>query len=364
MVKYRKISQLERSESLALDILIMGECLDYGERLAKALVMDYGHLFNIVVTDAVKSHTADLVDKGGDILLIDSSLYHNQLPVNGFLMVVLLCEERNLVLPSIDDRQMRSIYKYQHCSAIVQQIFGYFSEVEPSYNICITMAPKHKIIGVYSPTGGSGTSTVAFALAQQYTNFGYRALYLSLESVPATHCFVERTSHGGIGLLYRRLWQGRTLVHLLPSLMQRDTRTGVYYFNDSNNLLDHGSQDIAIVKNLFAEIGNSGLCDYIILDLGSVYNHLTLDLFAVTDYSVFVLQDSAMCHHKWQSLKQTALLGEEMLMRSRIVRNRTSEKAVEWLGITVMGSIPYLQNQSAKALIQNICALNCLEILR
>ena len=74
MVKYRKILQLERSESLALDILIMGECLDYGERLAKALVMDYGHLFNIVVTDAVKRHTADLVDKGGDILLIDSSL--------------------------------------------------------------------------------------------------------------------------------------------------------------------------------------------------------------------------------------------------------------------------------------------------
>ena len=154
--------------------------VDYAERLARALVFDYGHLLNVEIYAEVTA-IAKLSLHKGDLLLINASLYQNQLVSNGFPLTILLCDQCNMVLSQELKGQIRCVYKYQHVSKIIQQVFLFYSEVEPNYNVQLSLAAHQQVIAVYSPAGGSGNSTVAVAMAQQYTNLGYRVLYLSLE---------------------------------------------------------------------------------------------------------------------------------------------------------------------------------------
>jgi cellulose biosynthesis protein BcsQ len=127
-----------------------------------------------------------------------------------------------LELPRID--------KYQQGHLIVERIISYYTSLCGKEQVGVNNNSTTEIICVYSPIGGSGKTTISFALANMLSMQGYRTLFLSLEEFPSYTKLLDNIYNSSLSdLLYHIKKRSPNLIMKLEGIKKNDNITGMSY---------------------------------------------------------------------------------------------------------------------------------------
>lgn len=198
-----------------------------------------------------------------DVFLVDQSFDINPklLPKRcGFAYFV-----DSVDIETINDRP--AICRFQKADLIYRQILSIYSENAVNVSGIKLGDDSSKIIIFSSPCGGVGTSTLAAACAQHYSEKGKKTLYLNLEKYGSSDLFFSGEGQFDMSDIIFALKSKKANLSLkLESCVKQDSR-GVYFYSQPKIALDMLELTTEDILRLVSEINLSGVYDYIILDI-------------------------------------------------------------------------------------------------
>ena len=122
------------------------------------------------------------------------------------------------------------------------------------------------VVALFSQQGGSGKTTIAYALAMAAVRQGKQAMYLNLEPVPYTGQLYSHDFHKSMDDLLFALKDGRELAPIMLDTLERD-EMGVLILppmHSTGDLLSLTQEDVRQILQVLIE--NVGI-DYLLIDL-------------------------------------------------------------------------------------------------
>ncbi|MDD4503921.1 MAG: hypothetical protein PHS15_03725, partial [Clostridiaceae bacterium] len=120
------------------------------------------------------------------------------------------------------------ISKYSTGEKLLGEVVHLYSEFNPFEMRLPTCSKKAELIGVYSPGGGTGKTTIAAALSMQCTELGIQSFYLNLESIQSTGVFFNSNSKRNLSYIFYYLKEkSRNLSFKMDGI--KNTEDGVQY---------------------------------------------------------------------------------------------------------------------------------------
>lgn len=176
------------------------------------------------------------------------------------------------------------INKYQTGEKLINNILYLYSKAN-SEEIHISNRRKDtRIVGVYSPAGGSGKTTIAASLAIQCADRGMTVFYLNLEHIQSTNTYFDFCNEQSLSYaLYYVKEKNKNLGFKLNSLKSTDPCTGVHYFCPPQNVLELDEISIDEYETLINELKSSGNYDAIFIDMSSSFDNKTVSMFKLCD---------------------------------------------------------------------------------
>lgn len=228
--------------------------------------------------------------KDMDILLLDEIFAQRINHIHKPGMVVILSEQQGI------EGQSHQIYKYQKADAIGKQLMEILDQ---GSNKTITLTKRKgqgKIIGVYSPEGAAGKSTVAFHLAQQYALNARKVLYLSFESFSSLSIFKEKEGAYGATYLLHLLKNKASNAQLKLNAMKCvDGDTQIHFLPRESNVLEYKDLKREDVEQLLEFLRTQSGYDAVIADFDSALNDTLLGAMKKSDALLNVISgDPAM----------------------------------------------------------------------
>ena len=161
----------------------------YAERLAVG-ISQYSE-FEISTFFSVDKFEEILFRKKYDVVLFSDNLDIN-LDTNGTAKVVYIpLNEENGVTREIYSG-LKGIYKYQCVGNIYREILGRISLIRSA----IKSGAQAFLVGVFSPAGGVGTTTIASMMALKFARRGKRVLYQNMECFSSQNVFFPHEEGG------------------------------------------------------------------------------------------------------------------------------------------------------------------------
>jgi cellulose biosynthesis protein BcsQ len=218
------------------------------------------------------------------------------------LVIALTCEikdEKN----DENARSKKELYKYQCGERIVAALLELFA-AEAAAEYAFTPQPrKTKTIGVFSPVGGAGKTTLAVGASMQTAWEGKSCFYLNLEnmtSVPLYFFGEQRENLSGI-LYYLKNNRKNLSIHLEKAKCI-DPLTKIAYYQPPDNVIDF-KEDIATeLRLLLRELSGSGQYDRIFVDLSTEVNRNNLAVLQACDRIILVAEPKMTSLVKLQQL--------------------------------------------------------------
>jgi cellulose biosynthesis protein BcsQ len=123
-----------------------------------------------------------LFDEVHPIVLINRSMLDtDKLPLSQVQCLILLTD----FMPKATESNYPEIYKYQPLDQLFSKVMSIYQE-QTGMIMHLDKRSRHtKVISVYSASGGSGKSTISLNLAKQYSSYGQKVIYISLETLCA-----------------------------------------------------------------------------------------------------------------------------------------------------------------------------------
>lgn len=222
-----------------------------------------------------------------DIMLIDYSMYSDELSLKNVNLPVILFDEDNIQSGSLL-KKYKSVKKYQRSSTIYKEVLGFYSEIISNMNPLGASLNNHSIIICFtSPIGGSGKTTAALAAANSIANRGRSVMYLNFEPIASYGAVMNLRGGKGMGELFAALESKANFPMKLESLTQK-TPQGVTYFERFENLFDIYEITREDIEKLLRAAAESGTAEYIIIDSGSELNPLNRAIMDMADKIVLL----------------------------------------------------------------------------
>lgn len=162
---------------------------------------------------------------------------------------------------------------YQSGRAIIADIKSALA-LQKGYSTT-TNEMTHSIVAVYSQQGGSGKTTIGYALALAAAQKGKQALYFNLEPAPYTEQLYVHEFKGAMDELLFALKDRRELAPIVLDTMERN-ESGVLImppFHTVGDLLSLTQNDLKEILRVFTE---SAGVDYLFMDLPCGFQPLNL----------------------------------------------------------------------------------------
>ncbi len=197
-----------------------------------------------------------------DILVINENLYSYEFEKHNIGNTFILTEKESQVCT--ENLSLHSIYKYTSVKKIYSEIMN--KRVTKSIANLDNRA-ESKVFMVYSPSGGSGKTTVAMGIAAALTNGSKKVLYInteSLQSIPFNRTNVFCKS----GLEKLMLSRDENILSYLDESIVNETFDYLLPFRQALSSLNI---KIPEYKFLIDKIKTSGKYDYIIVDTSSEF---------------------------------------------------------------------------------------------
>jgi len=266
---------------MRIKLLIATADSDYAEHLSNVLAEKYAEVFEVSVCTTI--------ERFGDVLAVntfDAALlapdFASASPAAPIRFPLILTDESLFD----DTGDLVKIRKYQRVSSLTGQILELCAEI--SGGIGGLGAKKARVSAVWSPSGGSGKTTVALAYAAKLASKGKAALYLNLENFSSTSVYFADNGRS-ISKAFEKLESNVNLI--FRSIRQQDSGTGIFYFCGPENYDDINiltADDIELLLNACAAD-----IDELIIDLPSVCDERIQKIMAAAG-AVFLVCDPTL----------------------------------------------------------------------
>lgn len=329
----------------------------YMERLAAVMAGRYPHALSLVLC---RDGTEIPSGSQRDILIVEECGREPLSLRGGYALTVVLCKDRKTSIRQDASASVLFLFKFQHTDRICEHIFTAYSEVVRDFQTPVGITSDTRLLAVYGPSGGAGTTAVAVAAAMHCVISGYRALYLNLEPVQSTHLYFPFKGEKSLSDLLKDLSMQQQV--FLPAYLLRDRESGVYYFSDLRSLRDIGVMDSEDVTALLQSIAVSGLLDYVIADLGTALNGPAAEIIRKSDMLIAVKGAATDTDVKWKRFMQFAGHDEELKSKLVTVFNRCRPEPAD-SEYPVVGVISEFRDTAPQALAGRIASSSMLELM-
>ena len=329
----------------------------YLERLGEVL-QGYKELTVSIFTKAGALEQA-LQSRRFDIVLFDPDISEQRLLLSARLAICLYRDDaRNNSLYS----DCRKVLKYQRISRIYKEVIKAYAD-EAGDGADFDHACRSEVIAVYSPVGGSGKTTVAFALAGRFAALGREALLLNLEQLDSSACLHPHTEDG-ITALVEAVEEHKNYELKLKGILKKG-QNGISYVEGFERIVDYNTVTKEEISEVLDKIRRCGICDVLVVDMGSHMDGIGLAVFDLADSIVIVEKPGEFPVQKMELFARQALAAEYAPKMYRI-RNFMENHAhySDALDIQDIGSIRNYGRQSVKNMLHAISANEMLVVDR
>ncbi len=215
-----------------------------------------------------------------DVLLIDMGLFSKKLLKHNIKNIFILTEESQKIA---GESNIHSIYKYSSVKEIYNEIV-YRSE--DNLNIHKTKQRESKIIVSYSPSGGTGKTSLALGLAAVLNDNYYKTLYIDAERLQTFHFRLKNREVLPSSIGYEIQENNENLYAGLKHYIRKEQFEYLPPFCAAISTLDIDF-DFFLKFAEAAKISNE--YDYIVIDTDKVLDNDKFALMKMAD-KVFLLQ--------------------------------------------------------------------------
>jgi len=239
-----------------------------------------------------------------DILLINKRIYDSRMNTAKAKLVLLLSEnnpagtQSNTVSDSFE-----TVYMYQHMDKLVSEIIRLFSD-KSLRNVSFSGHGNTRIIGVLSPSGGTGSSSIAAGCSILCAGKGIKSFYLNMEAIPSTDLFFSGDcSQTFSNVIYYLKGKCGNLQLRLEGAKCVDSGSGVHYFKPPENIRELSELTDREAATLVSELKKSAYYGYIFIDLSAELNTVNSAILQLADAILLVIAPDPRTMMKLTKLK-------------------------------------------------------------
>lgn len=330
-----------------INLVIADEDSDYVGSLVDYLMFYHARKFSVTSFTEEAQLKEYLEDRASqpEILLVGGTFYEklgDLLQARHSLIIFLTSEKIKSEKKETGQVKGRSINKYQYGDKIVTEILQIFAE-ETSLSYAFPPAcQKTKIMGVYSPIGGVGKTTLAIGASIQSAWEGKSCFYLNLENMASTSLYFTGEQEENISsILYFLKNNRRNLSLHLEKAKCVDPVYKIAYYHPPDSILDFNEDLTEELSILLKELRATSQYERIFVDMSSEINRNNLAVLRACDELILVAEQKMSAVTKIKGMfKELRLLGSRegwdisdkfhlVLNKERAVGN-LSEEAINY----------------------------------
>ena len=176
------------------------------------------------------------------------------------------------------------VNKYQKADKLVNSILMIYAEKTGRMEAVLTGDKQTKIIGLYSPVGGCGKTTMALALSAYLASIGKRVFYLNYEIINSTSEFLNTAPSGSLSdVLLALKTKGANVGLRVLANKYCESASNICFINPPESALEVNELTIPEQIKLIRELDMLGEFDAVIVDFDSGFNLHKLDLLDSCD---------------------------------------------------------------------------------
>ena len=178
-----------------------------------------------------------------------------------------------------------SVNKYQKAEKLVHSIQMIYAEQTGHVEVVTGGDKQTKAIGVFSPVGGCGKTTMALALSMYLASHGKRVFYLNYEIINSTTEFLNTAPGGSLSdVLLAMKTKGANIGLRIVSNKYFDAGMNISFINPPESALEVNELTTPEQIKLIKELENIGDFDAIIIDFDSGFSEAKLELLDACDF--------------------------------------------------------------------------------
>lgn len=219
------------------------------------------------------------VDEKVDILLISPELYSEQIPADKVRALILLTSGKRAETTGQD-----VINKYQHAEKIVSDITGIFAEKYEGQIHVAGGSKTTRVVGVYSPSGGTGKTCIALAASIQCAQNGLSTFYLNLEDLNSSTWFLKEDGEKSLSkALYYIKENNKNLTLKIEGTRCIEPLYNIHYFSPLESALEMEEILPDELETLIRQLRIMGQYDLIFLDMTNSFSSKNLKVLNSCD---------------------------------------------------------------------------------
>ena len=259
-----------------------------------------------------------------DILLTDRSMLCAEAGQADIAVKILLTADGS------GSEGYESIRKYQKAENILKDALVKYAEAT-GHAESLRGNRRTKAVAFYSPSGGSGKTTLAVGTAAACAAAGLRTFYLNMEKIDSSGRIFERTPGTMSEVFLALKTKGADAGVKVLSARGKDARTGIHYISPADSVLEYTELTGADMVKLTDSILGLNEYDALILDLSSEFSQEKAEILRNCDL-IFVplVQDDFSIYRMEILLREDSLHGEysSLIKRMRLVLNKADASGV------------------------------------
>ncbi|MDR1558171.1 MAG: hypothetical protein LBS84_00485 [Clostridiales bacterium] len=298
------------------NILITDNDASYLENFERFLRNNHSDKFIINTaanSDGVRAF-ADNYDRKVDILLITPDAYTDRIKNCASVIMIL----SNGVIP-IQLEKYPVIKKYQSGDAIVHAISRAYAEAVPDEFDISQINAECEIIGVFSPIGGSGKTTIASLLASRLAAKD-KVLYFSLEQFQYTEQLLSGSSRYNMSDFLYFVHKGDSeLLANLNRMLITDVNLNVNFLNSPLCFVDLNKIEPAKWAAFLKALVLFGIFNKVVIDMPSHLDEQILEVLSACNKVIAPVLDDRVSVLKMNRLAHDlAQIDDEILLKKFI----------------------------------------------
>lgn len=191
-----------------------------------------------------------------------------------------------------------AVNKYQKAEKIINALLMIYAEKTGRMEAVTTGDKQTKVIGVYSPVGGCGKTTLALALSMHIANRGKRVFYLNYEIINSTTELFYTAPQGSMSDVFLSVQtKGANVGLSIVANKYSDKMTKINFINPPESALEMNELTISEQIRLMRELDSLGEFDAVIADFDSGFAQSKIDLLDVCNVILmpFTSEPMSLC---------------------------------------------------------------------
>lgn len=269
------------------------------------------------------------------------------------------------------ENDQRAICKFQKAELIYKQILSIYSEKTGSISGLNLGDDSTKILVFTSPSGGTGTSTMAASSAIHFAAQGKKILYLNIEKFGSSDVFFNAEGQFDMSDIVFALKGKKANLGLKFESCVKQDKTGVCFYSQSKIALDMLELNSEDILRFVSEVKLTGSYDYIVLDMDYALDRECLKVWHQAHAVVWVGDGSEISNTKiYRAFKALSIIEQNaelpLMNRINLIYNKFSNKTskpIEESGLKGIGGAPRYEHATTEQVLKQLSGMDIFDKL-